>query len=88
MAHGIHTDVEPVQPPGPDAVLDRAPGEPDGEQLPVRHDAVLSLGELGHQHVMWAVSSMGDVFETAHGARVAGKLTRGRVVSGEGACRA
>ena len=87
MAHGIHADVEAVEPPRSDAVVDRAPGEADVEQLPVRHDAVLSVGQLGHEQVMWAVSSMDVVFETAHHAKVAGKLARVCVVCGEGVTR-
>jgi hypothetical protein len=50
--------VDDPKPPGPQPVLDRSPPETDLDQLPVRHPAVLSIGELPDPSVTWALEAM------------------------------
>jgi hypothetical protein len=51
MSYGIHTSVDPMQPPCGDPSLDPGLAEVSAEQLLERHDSVLLRRDLGNKFV-------------------------------------
>jgi hypothetical protein len=51
VAHGVHPVVDAMKPSALEAVFDGAPADAHGPELPVRHAAVLPLGQLGDQSI-------------------------------------
>src|SRR3954453_18677092 len=54
MAYRVHTAIELVKAARADLVLDRAPADPEREQLPDRNDPVLRLRNAGDLPIVWA----------------------------------
>src|SRR5205085_277486 len=54
VPHCVYTAIELVKAASTNLVLDRASAHSDLEQLPNRHDAVLSLGQSGDPAIKWA----------------------------------
>jgi len=50
---GVDAAIELVQPPIGQAPFDRPAIEPDRHELPATHDAVLTDGEIGEDHIEW-----------------------------------
>lgn len=50
----VDPDVQPVQPPGPDAMVDPSPAEPEAHELRTGDDAVLPIGNQRDPHLTLA----------------------------------
>jgi hypothetical protein len=51
MADGVDGSIQAMEAPAADPVFDRLPSKTQAKELPVRHDPVLPVGQLGHPQV-------------------------------------
>ena len=75
MTDGVDASMEAMKMTQLDAPVDPIGREPELHELPTRHHAVLSLGQLDDRAVTWAVLTAYITVKTAHVSHTAHPAT-------------